>query len=71
MSSLSAPVPSEITTYVRALVADLGLVTASQVLNIGREATARIMAGLGVRRGTLALAEQSLRQQRSSNPRGI
>lgn len=49
---------------VRALIAELGGVSpASEVLGIGREATVRIAAGMGVRRGTMALAEQGLKKQ--------
>ena len=50
-------------TGVRALVDSVGVGQAAVVLGIGREATARIAAGLGVRRGTLLLAERSLKKQ--------
>lgn len=48
---------------VRALVDSMGVGQAAVELGIGREATARIAAGLGVRRGTLLLAERSLRKR--------
>jgi hypothetical protein len=46
---------------VRDCVAERGVTHAAEYLGIGREATARIVAGLGVRRGTLALVEKALK----------
>lgn len=55
---------SSLRSEVKALIDELGGVnTASLELGIGREATARIAAGLGVRRGTMLLAEQALKKR--------
>lgn len=55
---------------VRGLIDELGGVSlASETLGIGREATARIAAGLGVRRGTMLLAEQALSKRTKKGER--
>lgn len=57
----SGVIPSkETSSSVRALVSELGVTAASERLGIGREATSRIAAGFGVRRGTLFLAMKKL-----------
>lgn len=45
---------------VRSLVDRVGVNKASKMLGLGKEPTVRIVAGLDVRAGTLALAERSL-----------
>lgn len=53
------PSPS-IKNAVRAIVDERGVAKAAAMLGIGREATTRIAAGVGVRQGTLALVERAL-----------
>lgn len=60
--------PENVQTRVRSLVDRVGVGKAADELGVGREATARIAAGLGVRRGTLSLVEQSLGVGRRSAP---
>ena len=57
---------SSLRADVNALIRELvGVNKAAIALGIGREATARIAAGLGVRRGTMNLAEQALKKRGS------
>ena len=59
--ALGTPPSSTVKSAVRACVEERGVSHAAIFLGIGREATARIAAGLGVRRGTLALVERALK----------
>ena len=55
---------------VKALISELGGVnTAATALGIGREAAARIAAGLGVRRGTIALAMRAIEKRSATKKR--
>lgn len=62
--SVGVSPPSDIKSAVRDHIAEYGVTEGAVKLGIGREATARIAAGLGVRRGTLALVEQALKKMR-------
>ena len=50
----------ETTEAVRSLVKEIGLAKASERLHASPEACTRVLAGLPVRRGTLALVEAGL-----------
>lgn len=52
--------PADLLSKVRSLVEERGVNQAAETLGIGRESTARIAAGLGVRRGTLAIVRDKL-----------
>ncbi len=51
--------PADLVARLRALDRDLGTSKAAERLGISQETFARLVAGLGVRKGTVALALQS------------
>lgn len=51
--------PPELVARARALTDELGTTAAAKALGISTEAFARLVGGLGVRRGTVALALQA------------
>lgn len=54
------PPSPELKQAVRELVEREGVLRASQIVGLGRETLTRIVAGLDVRRGSIALAERQL-----------
>lgn len=63
MSSTGVRASPALRSDVRSLIEEIGVNETSKALGIGREAVARIAAGFGVRRGTLFLAEKSLKER--------
>lgn len=61
----SPPAPVDVQKRVSELVGRIGIVKAAHALGIGREAVTRIVAGLGVRAGTVAQVEQTLKENGS------
>lgn len=59
--------PPDLVARVRALDQEHGTVKAAALLGVGRETLARILAGLGVRRGSLALVEAGLESAGRTN----
>ncbi len=47
------------------MVKNLGTAETARVLGVAREPIARVLVGLGVRRGTLAQIEKALAEQKS------
>lgn len=62
------PVPEELQLYVKELVARVGEANASKQLEVSRPTIPRLVAGLPVRAGTLALVKISLEKSKEAKP---
>lgn len=64
LPSLGVRPPDLLRREVVRIEAELGSTGAARELGISRESLARIVAGLGVRAGTIALVKERLRQKK-------